>query len=184
MTVRKAWVLIMLILIGTVPTAYALNRAHLTAADSRFSCRLPAGITGDQSSHRPDCTGWRSSHGLDGLHPDPGIQQEYDAGSPLDDQRHRERDFHPQEPGKGSGYAGAQFPQRHVSGERGLAPGSKERSGEFPFTRAEDYFGLPASTTHVLSSGVGGTMAANRSGLQWDTIRNLLLAWALTLRGL
>ena len=37
------------------------------------------------------------------------------------------------------------------------------------------------STTHVLSSGVAGTMAANRSGLQWTTIRNLLMAWILTL---
>jgi PiT family inorganic phosphate transporter len=46
---------------------------------------------------------------------------------------------------------------------------------------AADYFGLPVSTTHVLSSGVGGTMAANHSGLQWGTIRNLLLAWVLTL---
>ncbi len=46
---------------------------------------------------------------------------------------------------------------------------------------AADYFGLPVSTTHVLSSGVAGTMAANRSGLQTDTLRNLLLAWVLTL---
>ena len=46
---------------------------------------------------------------------------------------------------------------------------------------AADMFGLPVSTTHVLSSGVAGTMAANRSGLQWATIRNLLLAWVLTL---
>ena len=46
---------------------------------------------------------------------------------------------------------------------------------------AADAFGLPVSTTHVLSSGVGGTMAANRSGLQWGTIRSLLLAWVLTL---
>lgn len=46
---------------------------------------------------------------------------------------------------------------------------------------AADAFGLPVSTTHVLSSGVAGTMAANRSGLQWSTIRNLLLAWVLTL---
>jgi len=46
---------------------------------------------------------------------------------------------------------------------------------------AADYFGLPVSTTHVLSSGVGGTMAANRSGLQWGTVRGLLLAWVLTL---
>jgi PiT family inorganic phosphate transporter len=42
-------------------------------------------------------------------------------------------------------------------------------------------YGLPVSTTHVLSSGVAGTMAANRSGLQWETCRNLLMAWVLTL---
>ncbi|MCP8462609.1 inorganic phosphate transporter [Pseudomonas sp. ZM23] len=46
---------------------------------------------------------------------------------------------------------------------------------------AADGFGLPVSTTHVLSSGVAGTMAANGSGLQWPTIRNMLLAWVLTL---
>jgi inorganic phosphate transporter, PiT family len=46
---------------------------------------------------------------------------------------------------------------------------------------AADYLGLPVSTTHVLSSGVAGTMAANGSGLQWATVRNLLLAWVLTL---
>ncbi|MEH2030628.1 MAG: inorganic phosphate transporter [Nostoc sp.] len=46
---------------------------------------------------------------------------------------------------------------------------------------AADYFGLPVSTTHVLSSGIAGTMAANHSGLQIDTLRNLLLAWVLTL---
>lgn len=44
-----------------------------------------------------------------------------------------------------------------------------------------DMMGLPVSTTHVLSSGVAGTMAANRSGLQMGTIRNLLTAWVLTL---
>jgi len=46
---------------------------------------------------------------------------------------------------------------------------------------AADTFGLPVSTTHVLSSGVAGTMAANRSGVQFATIRNLLVAWTLTL---
>ena len=46
---------------------------------------------------------------------------------------------------------------------------------------AADMFGLPVSTTHVLSSGVAGTMAANKSGLQWGTVRNLLMAWVLTL---
>ena len=47
---------------------------------------------------------------------------------------------------------------------------------------AADMFGLQFSTTHVLSSGVAGTMAANHSGLQMNTLRNLLLAWVLTLR--
>jgi inorganic phosphate transporter, PiT family len=46
---------------------------------------------------------------------------------------------------------------------------------------AADWFGMPVSTTHVLSSGVAGTMAANRSGLQAATLRNVLLAWVLTL---
>ena len=46
---------------------------------------------------------------------------------------------------------------------------------------AADMYGLPVSTTHVLSSGVAGTMAANRSGLQMSTIRNLVMAWVLTL---
>ncbi|MCG5074165.1 inorganic phosphate transporter [Paraburkholderia tagetis] len=46
---------------------------------------------------------------------------------------------------------------------------------------AADLYGLPVSTTHVLSSGVAGTMAANGSGLQWSTVRSLVLAWVLTL---
>ncbi len=46
---------------------------------------------------------------------------------------------------------------------------------------AADVYGLPVSTTQVLSSGVAGTMAASRSGLQMATVRNLLLAWVLTL---
>ncbi|MBN9490570.1 MAG: inorganic phosphate transporter [Alphaproteobacteria bacterium] len=46
---------------------------------------------------------------------------------------------------------------------------------------AADGYGLPVSTTHVLSSGVAGTMAANGSGLQASTIKNMLLAWVMTL---
>ena len=46
---------------------------------------------------------------------------------------------------------------------------------------AADIFGLPVSTTHVLSSGIAGTMVANRSGLQLTTLRNLAIAWILTL---
>lgn len=41
--------------------------------------------------------------------------------------------------------------------------------------------GLPVSTTHVLSSGVAGTMVAQRSGLQMQTITKIASAWLLTL---
>jgi PiT family inorganic phosphate transporter len=44
-----------------------------------------------------------------------------------------------------------------------------------------DAFHLPVSTTHVLSSGVAGTMYANRSGLQTQTLKKIGLAWVLTL---
>jgi phosphate/sulfate permease len=44
-----------------------------------------------------------------------------------------------------------------------------------------DVFHLPVSTTHVLSSGVAGTMWANRSGVQMTTVKKIGLAWALTL---
>jgi PiT family inorganic phosphate transporter len=43
-----------------------------------------------------------------------------------------------------------------------------------------DMLGLPVSTTHILSSGVAGTMAANGSGLQARTLRNIVIAWVLT----
>ena len=40
---------------------------------------------------------------------------------------------------------------------------------------------MPVSTTHVLSSGVAGTMWADRAGIQGGTVRKILLAWVLTL---
>jgi PiT family inorganic phosphate transporter len=43
------------------------------------------------------------------------------------------------------------------------------------------FAGLPVSTTHVLSSGIAGTMVARRAGLQGRTVRNIALAWLLTL---
>ena len=46
---------------------------------------------------------------------------------------------------------------------------------------AADGLGLPVSTTHVLSSGIAGTMLANGSGMQWGTLRNIALGWVLTL---
>jgi PiT family inorganic phosphate transporter len=46
---------------------------------------------------------------------------------------------------------------------------------------AADQFGMPVSTTHVLSSGIAGTMVANGSGLQWSTLRSIAMAWVFTL---
>ena len=50
------------------------------------------------------------------------------------------------------------------------APGRLGRARRHGDDRRGRRVGLPVSTTHVLSSGVAGTMAANRSGLQWSTI--------------
>jgi phosphate/sulfate permease len=44
-------------------------------------------------------------------------------------------------------------------------------------------FGLPVSTTHVLSSGIAGTMVAGsgRQNLRMGTVKNILIAWLITL---
>ncbi len=44
-----------------------------------------------------------------------------------------------------------------------------------------DAYGMPVSTTHVVSSGVAGTMAANKSGLQLGTLHRIATTWVLTL---
>ena len=44
-----------------------------------------------------------------------------------------------------------------------------------------DVYKTPVSTTHVLSSGVAGAMAANGSGIQGETVKRIALAWVLTL---
>jgi PiT family inorganic phosphate transporter len=46
---------------------------------------------------------------------------------------------------------------------------------------AANIWGLPVSTTHILSSSVAGTMTANGSGLHWSTVRNILAGWFFTL---
>ena len=47
--------------------------------------------------------------------------------------------------------------------------------------RMADAYGLPVSTTHVLSSGVAGTMTASGSGLRLTTVRNIAMGWVFTL---
>jgi len=46
---------------------------------------------------------------------------------------------------------------------------------------AADTWGLPVSTTHILSSGIAGTMTANGSGLRFATVRNIAAGWVFTL---
>jgi PiT family inorganic phosphate transporter len=43
------------------------------------------------------------------------------------------------------------------------------------------FTGLPVSTTHIVTSGIGGTMVASGAGLRWGMIRRIVMAWVLTL---
>jgi phosphate/sulfate permease len=45
------------------------------------------------------------------------------------------------------------------------------------------WFGLPVSTTHVLSSGIAGSMVAGggRQNLRMGTVKNIMIAWLITL---
>jgi len=61
------------------------------------------------------------------------------------------------------------------------AQGASAELVAFGTIEAADVLGLPVSTTHILSSGIAGTMVANGSGIQRETVRNILLAWVLTL---
>ena len=61
-----------------------------------------------------------------------------------------------------------------------LRPGRDRRAGHDDDHRLRRRVGVPVSTTHMLTSSVAGTMFANRSGLQGDTVRNILIAWVLT----
>jgi PiT family inorganic phosphate transporter len=43
------------------------------------------------------------------------------------------------------------------------------------------FTGFPVSTTHIVTSGIGGTMVASGAGLRWSMIRRIVMAWVLTL---
>ena len=69
------------------------------------------------------------------------------------------------------------------SGKQGMtyAQGMSAQSTAAIAIGMANIYSLPVSTTHVLSSGVAGTMVANKSGLQLGTVRTILMAWVLTL---
>jgi phosphate/sulfate permease len=127
---QKGMGLIMLILIGTVPTTYALNHAITPTQTQHFIAVAIALGLGTM-------VGWKRIVVT----------------------------------------VGEKIGKNHLT----YAQGAAAEITAMATSGAADYFGLPVSTTHVLSSGVAGTMAANHSGLQWGTVRNLLMAWVLTL---
>ncbi len=72
---------------------------------------------------------------------------------------------------------GEKIGKEHLTYAQGAAAGMVTMATIF----AADQFGLPVSTTHILSSGVAGTMSANGSGLRLSTVRNIAAGWVFTL---
>ena len=72
---------------------------------------------------------------------------------------------------------GEKIGKEHLTYAQGAAAGLVAMGTIF----AADTWGLPVSTTHILSSGVAGTMTANGSGLRLATVRNIAAGWVFTL---
>ncbi len=249
---QKGMGLIMLILIGVVPTAYALNRAMPPAQMERFQTNTQAAIdvigskaAGYQvlGNPRPAVTSYVALHQInEGTYPSLAVlvkdiaNQVNQYGSiakmPLDTvsntrndmylaseairilMKDKENDLSKEEVAKLNAYkssldSATKFIPNWVKIAVAIALGLGtmvgwkrivvtvgEKIGKTHLTYAQgacaeitaaatiaaaDGFGLPVSTTHVLSSGIAGTMSANGSGLQWATVRNIAMAWVLTL---
>jgi inorganic phosphate transporter, PiT family len=249
---QKGMGLIMLILIGTVPTAYALNRAMPDSALAQFreTSQAAAAVIEHQASGydfhgdpRPTVTAYVASRQLnEGTYPELAvlvrdISQQVDqygsinrmpstaVGNSRNDMylvseairllmKDKENGLTAEEVGKLNAYkksldgatkfiplwvkiavavalglgtmigwrrivvtVGEKIGKTHMS----YAQGGTAELVAMATISAADNFGLPVSTTHVLSSGVAGTMAASGSGLQWSTVGSLAMAWVLTL---
>ena len=249
---QKGMGLIMLILIGTVPTAYALNRAMPPSQVAQFEANSKAASTvigakaagynilGDP---RPAVTAYVAQHKInEGTYPSLAVlvgdiaKQVADYGSiarmPVDKvgntrndmylaseairflMKDKESDLSAAEIDTLNAYkksldnatkfipgwvkivvaialglgtmvgwrrivvtVGSKIGKTHLT----YAQGACAEITAAATIAAADGYGLPVSTTHVLSSGIAGTMAANSSGLQLATIRNIAMAWVLTL---
>src|SRR5216683_3021539 len=195
---QKGMGLIMLILIGTVPTAYALNRAlpeaqialfqQTSAAASTVIAAKGAGhsIIGDP---RPAVTQYVAQHTLsEGTYPSLAVLVK-DVGDQV--QKYGSLSKVPSEAvgnTRNDVYLTSEAirflmkdKQNDLNKEEIGILNAYKSSLAAATIGAADMFGLPVSTTHVLSSGVAGAMAANGSGLQVATIRNMVMAWVLTL---
>jgi len=249
---QKGMGLIMLILIGTVPTAYALNRAMPTAQMELFqsSSAAASDVIGAKAAGysvlgnpRPAVTSYVAQHKInEGTYPSLAVLvrdiatqvTQYGAiakmpadvvGNTRNDMylvseairflmKDKESDLSKDDVAKLNAYKGSldnatKFIPYWVKIAVAIALGMGtmvgwkrivvtvgEKIGKTHLTYAQgacaeitaaatiaaaDGFGLPVSTTHVLSSGIAGTMSAAGSGLQLSTIRNIALAWVLTL---
>jgi PiT family inorganic phosphate transporter len=249
---QKGMGLIMLILIGTVPTAYALNRALPTAQIEQFKTNSKAAsdvIAAKAAGYnvlgnpRPAVTSYVAAHQInEGTYPSLAVLvtdiskqvTEYGTiakmpaevvGNVRNDMylvseairflmKDKENDLNAAEVKTLNAYKGSldsatkfipDWVKIVVAIALGLGTmvgwkrivvtvGSKIGKTHLTYAQgacaevtaaatiaAADGFGLPVSTTHVLSSGIAGTMAANGSGLQMSTVRNIALAWVLTL---
>ncbi|WP_353474130.1 inorganic phosphate transporter [Salipiger sp. H15] len=74
---------------------------------------------------------------------------------------------------------GEKMGSRHMSPAQGLAA----QAAAMASIAAADFGGVPVSTTHVLTSGVAGTVQSSGDRMQWDMISRILLAWVTTLPG-
>jgi inorganic phosphate transporter, PiT family len=249
---QKGMGLIMLILIGTVPTAYALNRAMPASQMEQFQANSKAAIAVIEAkaagfrvlgNPRPAVTSYVSQHQInEGTFPSLAVLvrdiasqvTQYGSiarmpaeavGNTRNDMylaseairflmKDKESDLGGAEVATLKAYKGSldtatRFIPTWVKIATAIALGLGtmigwkrivvtvgEKIGKTHLTYAQgacaeitaaatiaaaDGFGLPVSTTHVLSSGIAGTMAANGSGLQLSTVRNIALAWVLTL---
>jgi PiT family inorganic phosphate transporter len=249
---QKGMGLIMLILIGTVPTAYALNRALPTSQIEQFQTNSTAAskiINAKASGYnvlgdpRPAVTTYVSQHKLsEGTYPSLAVLvtdiakqvTQYGSlakvpaelvGNTRNDMylvseairflmKDKENDLSKEEVSALNAYKGSldnatKFIPGWVKivvaialglgtmvGWKRIVVTVGEKIGKTHLTYAQgacaeitaaatiaaaDGYGLPVSTTHVLSSGIAGTMAANGSGLQLATVRNIAMAWVLTL---
>jgi len=249
---QKGMGLIMLILIGTVPTAYALNRAMPAAQMAQFQTSSMAAsdvIAAKAAGYnvlgnpRPAVTAYVAQHKInEGTYPSLAVLvrdiysqvDQYGSiarmpaeavGNTRNDMylaseairflmKDKESDLSKDDVAKLNAYKGSldnatRFIPNWVKIAVAIALGLGtmvgwkrivvtvgEKIGKTHLTYAQgacaeitaaatiaaaDGFGLPVSTTHVLSSGIAGTMTSNGSGLQLSTIRNIAMAWVLTL---
>ena len=249
---QKGMGLIMLILIGTVPTAYALNRAMPASQQAQFQTNSQSAskvIAGKAAGYnvlgnpRPAVTAYVAERKInEGTYPSLSVLvvdianqvNQYGSlakvpaeavGNTRNDMylaseairflmKDKENDLSKEEVSTLNAYKGSldnstKFIPTWVKivvaialglgtmvGWKRIVVTVGEKIGKTHLTYAQgaaaeitasatiagaDIAGLPVSTTHVLSSGVAGTMAANGSGLQLATIRNIALAWLLTL---